>query len=80
MKEFFTGIKKGQKLFGETISSIINSLLLSIVYLLGVGLTAFSAKIFRKHFLDLNIEKTRETYWEELNLSRENMEDYHRQF
>ena len=77
-KEFWLGFKEGQKLFGENIAVIINSILLTFVYILGVGLTSIFAKIFNKHFLDLTINK--ETYWTSLNLSKKPMEEYYRQF
>mgnify|MGYP001558381624 CR=1 FL=1 len=77
-KEFLLGYKEGQKLFGENIAVIINSILLTFVYILGVGLTSIFAKIFNKHFLDLTINK--ETYWTSLNLSKKPMEEYYRQF
>ena len=80
IKIFLKGIKKGQREFGESISALINLVLLSLVYLIGVGITSIIAKISKKHFLDLKIEKSRESYWEELNLSKEGIERYYRQF
>ena len=44
--EFIRGFKEGQKSFGETIGIIINSILLSFVYLFGVGITFIFAGIF----------------------------------
>ncbi len=78
-KDFFKGVKSGQKHYGESIGVIINSALLSAVYLIGVGLTSLFAKISGKHFLDLKT-KNQNTYWEELNLGKEDIEKYHRQF
>ena len=78
--KFFTGIRKGQKEFGGDISAIINLALLSLVYFLGVGMTFIIAKFGGKKFLDLEIDKNVESYWEELNLSKKKMEDYYRQF
>ena len=80
MKEFFIGFKEGQKKFAENIAVIINSILLSLVYLFGVGITFIFAKIFNKHFLQLEIDKSKETYWEDLNLTKKNIEEYYRQF
>ena len=51
IKSFIHQLKKGQKEFGEDLAVIINSVVLSIVYLFGVGLTSLTAKIFRKKFL-----------------------------
>jgi hypothetical protein len=80
LRDFFTGFKKGQKGFGESISSIINSVLLGIVYVLGVGLTSIFAKIFGKRFLEKKIDSQKKSYWQELNLGRKPKEEYLRQF
>jgi hypothetical protein len=80
IKIFLKGIKNGQKLFGESIANIVNSILLSFVYFIGVGITFISAKVLDKHFLDSKLDKSRESYWEELNLNKEKIEKYYRQF
>ena len=80
IKIFLKGIKSGQKRFGESIATIVNSVLLSLVYFFGVGITSIFAKISRKHFLDLKLEKSKESYWEELNLNKEEIEKYYKQF
>lgn len=77
---FIKGFLQGQKLFGESISVIINSFLLTIIYFLGVGLTSILAKIFRKNFLDLKLDTNADSYWYELNLTKKNWEEYFRQF
>jgi len=78
IKQMFDEFMEGSKMFGELISSIINLILLSFVYFLGFGLTSISAKIFGKNFID---EKTtKESYWEELNLTTQPFKEYYRQF
>lgn len=77
---FFKGLKKGQKEFGETIAIIVNSVLLSLVYFIGVGITFIFSRISGKHFLDLKPDKSKESYWEELNLGKEEMKEHYRQF
>lgn len=79
IREFFSGFKQGQKYFGETISIIINSILLFFVYFIGVGIPSILAKIFRKKFLDIKV-KNEQTYWKPLNLSKKPKEAYYRQF
>ena len=54
MKEF----KKGMGDFSENISIIVNSILLSLIYFVGVGLTAILAKVVKKSFLDTKIGLT----------------------
>jgi len=77
-KQFFNGFKKGVKGFSDNISTIVNFALLSIVYLIGVGLTSITAKIFNKHFLDM--KKKKGSYWHNLNLKNKEIEEYYRQF
>ncbi len=80
IKSFFIGFKEGQKLFGETISAIINVILLTLVYFLGVGLSSIVGKISGKKFLDLKPSNNSDTYWTELNLTKKPTEEYYRQF
>lgn len=80
IKLFFRGFKKGTKDFGDNIVLIVNVILLSVVYFIGVGLTSILAKLFRKKFLETKISKERKTYWSDLNLRKKPMEEYYRQF
>ena len=83
---FVQGFKNGMDQFGKSISSFINTILLTIVYVFGVGITSLVAKITKKKFL--NIEQTqqkskkskKETYWQDLNLTKQDLENYYRQF
>lgn len=79
LRQFYRGFKKGMRDFGQNIALIINTILLSFVYLIGVGLTSIVAKIFRKHFLDMKLHKDG-TYWSKLNLKKKSINEYYRQF
>jgi len=78
-RRFLIGFKKGMSNFGYNIALIINTILLAIVYIIGVGLTFIFAKIFRKHFLETKLSK-KDTYWHDLNLKKKPIEEYYRQF
>ena len=78
LKQFFNGFQKGMECFSDNISTIINFLLLSIVYLIGVGLNSIVAKLFSKHFL--NMKKKKDSYWLDLNLKKKPNDEYYRQF
>ena len=80
MKHFFEGFRKGSVEFGYTLTVTINSILLSLVYLIGVGLTSLFAKLIGKHFLENKVSKTLNTYWSDLNLKDKKFEEYYRQF
>jgi hypothetical protein len=75
---FFEGVKKGMHLFGQNIANLMNVILLSIVYLLGVGLTSMIAKFAGKRFLDW--KRGEGSYWKTLNLKKKKMDEYYRQF
>jgi len=79
LKQFFKGFKEGLKDFGDNISIIVNTILLSFVYLIGVGLTSVIAKMFKKRFLHLKKSK-KDSYWIDLNLKKKKMGEYYRQF
>lgn len=79
LKQFWDGFKSGVKGFGECIAVIINTVLLSVVYIIGVGITSIVAKISGKHFLENKISK-RSTYWTNLNLKKKHIDTYYRQF
>lgn len=78
-KQFLKGFQKGMHDFGSSISVVINSILLTIVYFIGVGITSIIARLVGKHFLDIRKIK-KDTYWENLNLKNKSIEDYYKQF
>ena len=80
LKQFFIGFKKGIRDFGHNLTLIVNSILLSIVYCIGIGVTSIIAKIFRRHFLETKTSEEKETYWSDLDLKTRPIEDYYRQF
>jgi DNA polymerase II large subunit len=49
------------------------------VYIVGVGLTSLTARIFKKHFLDIKMKNVK-SYWIDLNLKKKKIEEYYRQF
>ena len=75
---FLKGLKRGTKDFGETIAIVVNSILLSIAYILGLGITAIFAKIKRKSFLDLKKEN-KDSYWSDLNIKKQSFKDCYTQ-
>ena len=79
-KEFFSGFKKGFLNFGHNIGLIVNAILLSFVYIVGVGLTAIAARLVGKKFFETKLEKDSETYWNELNIKKRETEKYYKQF
>lgn len=80
MSDFKKGFKKGMNTFGQTIAIIVNSILLTIVYFVGVGMAFLFTKFTKKKFLDLKPNKNAKTYWVDLNLKKRPIEEHYRQF
>jgi hypothetical protein len=80
INQFFKGFKEGMDSFGQTIAIIINSFLLTIVYIFGVGITSIIAKLSGKHFLETKVSKKQDSYWSDHNLKKKPIEEYYRQF
>lgn len=80
LRLFWKGFKEGSKKFSHKIADMVNFILLSLVYFVGVGITSLLAKIFKKHFLNVKLDQSRHSYWEPLNLGKKSKEDYYRQF
>jgi hypothetical protein len=80
IKEFFKGFKEGIESFVGNIKIIVNTVLLSIVYIIGIGLTSIFAKILGKHFLDMKLSTKQETYWSELGLKKKPADEYYKLF
>ena len=76
---FFIGFLEGLKEFGHLISDVINFVLLSFVYIIGVGITSLLDKLFKKSFLDKDLKEGK-SYWSELNLKKKPIDEYYRQF
>jgi hypothetical protein len=80
LMSFFKGLKIGFKNFGDLIALLVNTSLLFVAYILGIGFTFLFAKILGKRFLDLKPSKKANTYWSDLNLSKKPIDEYYRQF
>jgi len=73
IKSFISGFKD----FSNNLVVIVNTVLLSVVYL-AVGATSIAAKILRKSFL--KSATSGDTYWCNLDLKEKPIDDYYKQF
>ena len=80
MKGFWKGYLKGFKSFGHSVGTLVNTILLSVVYLLGVGVTALASRVGRKRFIETKVDHEAKTYWSDLHLTKRPMDEYYRQF
>lgn len=74
---FLKSFVRGFQAFGMHVTTVVNFVLLLIVYFVGIGLTSLFGKAARKRFMELNPQS--ETYWTELKLSYKK-EDYKKMF
>ncbi len=79
-KDFLLGMKDGSSDFGLGVSRVVNFILLSFVYVFGVGLTSLVARMKGKHFLDMDIDKGAKTYFVDEPIMKKDKEEYFRQF
>jgi hypothetical protein len=79
-KEFLIGMKDGSSDFGFGVSKVVNFILLSFVYVFGVGLTSLVARLKGKHFLDMEIDKGAKTYFVNETIKTKDRDEYFRQF
>ena len=77
MNPFFTGFVQGVKTASSLVSTLVNSILLLAVYVIGIGAPSLIARAVGKHFLDSGKEKT---YWKDISPEKKSLENYYRQF
>lgn len=73
---FLLGFKEGFQSFGHGLAMVVNVVLLTIVYFIGIGSVSIIAKIMGKEFLMLKFDDEKETYWEDYDERK----DYERMF
>ena len=78
LKLFFKEFYEGFKAFSLVISTIINFVLLMIVYFIGVGLTSIIGKSFKKEFL--GIKGGKRTYWKNRKSKKISIKECKRMF
>lgn len=76
---FLRGFKEGFLTFGLGVNLVINTALMILVYICVVGPTSLASKTLKKEFLDMD-KKTRDSYWEKLQLRKKDLEEYYRQY
>ncbi|MFH1408784.1 MAG: hypothetical protein ABIH34_02665 [Nanoarchaeota archaeon] len=80
IRAWFSDLGSGFRSFGETIMVIVNTLLLSVVYLFGVGITSLIARLSGKQFLALKTDEKEKSYYEVPPSKKKSTEDSYRQF
>ena len=79
LKRILDFIKSVLEPVAKVISSIVNFILLALVYFLGIGIVSISMRLFGKHFLELK-KKNSKSSWQEHKVTKQPLENYYRTF
>ena len=74
------GTWKGFKDFSHILTTLVNTILLLPIYLVGVGLTSIVAKVKKKEFLEGKLSPETKSYWNDLNVKKKPLQEYYQQF
>ena len=74
LRDFYAGFRE----YGHDVASIVNFILLLLVYIVGVGPVSIIAKIFKKHFLDLKFKHSNSKWVARKPV--ESIDEHYRQF
>lgn len=64
------GLKEGQALFRDTVSTVINTILLTLAYFIGIPLSLLFSLLKKEQLLDLRSDVESKSFWSELNLEK----------
>ena len=78
-KTFLKGLLHGAKYTGMLITNIINTVLLLIIYFIGVGTAALFTRITKQKEL-MPENKNNETYYNEKKTETEDIQEYYKQY
>ena len=78
LKKIWIAVRNILEPIAKTVSNIVNFILLSIVYFVGIGIVSISMKLSGKHFLELRQNKR--SNWHEHKVTKEPLKNYYRTF
>lgn len=78
-KMFLKGLARGLTHTGHTITGIINTVLLLIIYFIGVGTAAIITKLAKQELIALE-KKNTATYYNDKKIETENIQEYYKQY
>ena len=79
LKDVWSSLKPVLEPVGKALSSIVNFVLLGLVYFIGIGVVSTASKLFRKHFLELK-KTDKKSNWHEHRVEKQPLEKYYRTF
>ena len=75
-KEYLETFKK----FSKIIQKIVNTIVRSLSYFIGAGLSVLIMRITKKKLMGAGINKNKETYWEEIQQKKQSLNESLKQF
>ena len=78
-KKIWTNIKSIIETISKVVSNVVNFILLSVVYFIGICSVSIIMKLFRKHFLELK-KQNKKSNWHKHKLTKQSLENYYRTF
>ena len=79
LKKIWNSVKSFLEPISKFMSNIVNFILLSLVYFIGIGSVSIVMKLFGKHFLEIGKNK-KKSNWHAHKLEKEPLENYYRTF
>ncbi|MBI5393526.1 hypothetical protein HZA96_06680 [Candidatus Woesearchaeota archaeon] len=79
-RRIWQAIKKGFLAFSHFMQKVVNTILLTIVYFVGVGLTSLISKLFGKHYMELKLDKDAKSYYKECMSTKKVKEEFYRMY
>jgi ABC-type uncharacterized transport system involved in gliding motility auxiliary subunit len=80
MNNFFSTIKRWWLLFAQMLGKVNTILLLSLVYIVVIGLMSLLVRLFRKDLLQKKMDFTQASYWQARKTSDQTLDRYKFQF
>lgn len=79
LKKIWNAVKSFMDPISKFMSAIVNFILLSLVYFIGIGSVSIAMKISGKHFLEIE-KRNKKSNWNSHKLEKEPLENYYRTF
>jgi len=79
IKLFLEGFGHGFKSFGAIIANIVNTILLVLIYFIGVGIAALIVKLTRQELMSVEKKKI-SSYYKSNKPEKQSIEDFYKQY
>lgn len=76
---FLDGFRHGFKSFGMIVTNIVNTVLLLLIYFVGVGFAALITRITSQKLMSVEKKKTN-SYYKVNKTEKQNIEDFYKQY